>query len=497
MLDEATRTIRKPNLLIILVDQMRHMAMGCAGNDQVNTPRLDEFAREGASMDCAISNSPVCTPARACLLTGRYPLSHTTLTNNSMLPPDMPSMGKMLRNEGYATGYIGKWHLAGEGYIGATKYNEGHQGYIPPGEMRHGFDYWAVHHCSHSYKDACYYLDDPEPIHIDGWEPDVQTDLAIDFMRSRAPKPGEESKPFFLTLSPGTPHTPFMAPAEFESMYNPDTVRFRDNVQMSDLLLKCDSPLPHPDMTDPEEVLRIFTARYWAAVSNLDWNFGRLLDALDDLELTNDTIVVFTSDHGDLLGSHGQMHKTVPYEESIRIPFLIRYPNHIPAGLLSCEPFGLTDTLPTLFSLMGISIPSGIEGADFCPVLTGESTNVQDSAPILWPCNAVSWGKRWTDLGDHRQGSPRGFRRPYRGIRTRTHTYVRDLAGPWMLYDNEADPYQMQNLIEEGRSHAIPPELENMLNEWLERTGDTFEDTAYYRDCINLETGLVIDRAGF
>lgn len=485
---------RKHNLLVVLVDQMRYMAMGCAGNDQVKTPELDRFAAQGACMDCAVSNIPVCTPARACLLTGRYPLSHTTLTNNSMLPTDIPSLGTLLRDQGYSTGYIGKWHLAGEGYIGATTYNENHPGYIPPGQIRHGFDYWAVHHCSHDYEHAFYYRDHPEPIHIDGWEPDGQTNLAIDFLKKHARQPGGESKPFFLMISWGTPHTPFRAPANFESMYDPATIRLRDNVTMSSVFLNCDSPIPRQGLKDPETILRIYTARYWAAVSNLDWNFGRLLHTLHELDVDTDTLVVFTSDHGEMLGSHGQMHKLQPWEESIRIPFLIRHPGHIPAGLRIPAPFGLPDVLPTLFSLLGIGVPAGVEGTDFSPALGGSPMKLSDSTPLIWPCSAVTWGKRWTNCSDCTNGFPKGFLRPYRGIRTRTHTYVRDRSGPWFLYDNEADPYQKRNKISEAGNHAIPSELNGMLQEWLERTGDTFEDTAYYRDLINLETGLINDR---
>lgn len=485
----AHTVAKRPNLLIVLVDQMRTMAMGCAGNEQVKTPCLDAFAAQGASMDHAVSAIPVCTPARACLLTGRYPLSHTTLTNNSMLPPDMPSMGKMLKDAGYATGYIGKWHLAGEGYIGETSYNGGHVGYIPPGEMRHGFDYWAVHHCSHKYDRAFYYRDEPEPITIDGWEPDGQTDLAIEFMRRRAT--ADTRTPFSLVLSWGPPHTPFGAPPEFSALYDPAQIRFRGNVEFSERFLRCDNRLPYRDMKEPEAILRHFTAGYWAAISNLDWNFGRILDALDEMGLRDDTVVVFTSDHGEMLGSHGHMHKLQPWDESVRIPFLVRYPGLIPAGLRSNAPFGLPDVLPSLFSLMGIQIPAGVEGCDLSELLLGRDDTGPESAFLVWPCNAVSWGKKWTDLSEGRSALPVGFMRPYRGVRTRTHTYVRDRAGPWLLYDNEHDPLQQNNLVAGGSTHAVPQELETMLQDWLDRTGDTFEDTAFYRDKIDLETGVL------
>jgi arylsulfatase A-like enzyme len=481
-------TSKRPNLVLVLVDQMRYHAMGCAGNYQIKTPRLDRMAAEGACMDTAVSSSPVCTPARACLLTGRYPLGHTTVTNNSMLPPDMPSMAKMLKAEGYDTGYIGKWHLAGEGYVGSTKYNDRHGGYIPPGEMRHGFDYWAVHHCSHKYYQTTYYRDDTEAVPIEGWEPDAQTDLAIEYVRDHA----AGDKPFFFTVSPGTPHTPFISPEEYRAMYDPAALHLRENVEITDTIMNCDSKVPE-GMTDPEEVLREFTANYYAAVTNLDWNMGRLMDTMEKLGIGDNTLFVFTSDHGDLLGSHGMMHKTVPYDESYHIPFLIRYPDRIGPGLRTDEPFGLTDALPTLFSLMGVAIPDGVEGADLAPLLLGETDSIQESAYISWPCNATTWGKKWVDMLDpnsNRRGAPPGVKRPYRAIRTRTHTYARDLSGPWLLFDNQADPYQQDNLVGDEGSAELLAKLDAMLDGWLEQTNDTFEDTPWFIERIDLETGL-------
>src|SRR5665811_1210577 len=166
-----------------------------------DSPHLDRFAGQGARLTNAVSTCPVCVPYRGSLLTGRYPLSSTVFTNNIQLPPDMPSMGKMLGEAGYSTGYIGKWHLAGEPAL---------EGFVPPGRMRHGFDYWAVHNCSHQYWDGTYYRDEPVPITHPGWEPDGQTDLAIKFLRSHAAKQAQSQSPFALVMSWGPPHTPFI-----------------------------------------------------------------------------------------------------------------------------------------------------------------------------------------------------------------------------------------------------------------------------------------------
>ena len=479
----------QPNLLFVLVDQMRHVAMGCAGNEQIKTPNLDRLAAQGAIFNNAVSNISVCTPARACILTGRYPLAHTTLTNNSMLPNDMPSMGKILKGRGYSTGHIGKWHLSGEAYIGATRYNDFQNGYIPPGDLRHGFDYWAVHHCSHAYMNATYYRDTPEPIAIDGWEPDTQTDLAIDFIREHAEQDGPEQRPFALVVSWGPPHTPFIAPPEFRELYNPDRLELRGNVLSPPEGFPIAPRLEEDE--DPEKLLREWTANYYGAISSLDHNLGRLLDALDRQGIADETIVVFTSDHGEMLGSHGQLHKVQPWGESVRIPFIIRYPDGIRGGASIDAPLGHPDILPTLLGLMRLPAPDGIEGDDLSPILRGEAHEPDNrSAFLLWVCSALTWGKKWQYLDEYKGlGAPQGFVRPYRGIRTQTHTYVKDRTGPWLLYDNECDPCQMDNLVSSGSSHAVPPELERELEQWLDRTGDLFEDTDYYKNLIELETG--------
>ena len=490
MSDTPKHDRKQPNLLFVLVDQMRQVAMGCAGNEQIRTPHLDQLAEGGAIFNHAVSNIPVCTPARACILTGRYPLAHTALTNNSMLPNEMPSMGKLLKEQGYSTGHIGKWHLSGEAYIGATRYNDSQNGYVPPGDLRHGFDYWAVHHCSHAYRNATYYRDTPEPIAIEGWEPDTQTNLAIDFIREHSEQDGAERRPFALVVSWGPPHTPFIAPPKFRELYDPERLELRPNVF---------SPLEGFPVTpelaeaeDPEETLREWTANYYGAITNLDHNLGRLMEALDQQGIADETIVVFTSDHGEMLGSHGQLYKVQPWDESVRIPFIIRYPDAIRARASVEAPLGHPDILPTLLGLMRMPIPKGVEGDDLSPILRGEADDPADrSAFLLWVCSACTWGKNWSYLDEYRGlGAPKGFVRPYRGIRTRTHTYVKDRAGPWLLYDNERDPYQVNNLVSSGDSRSVPPELERELQEWLDRTGDLFEDTDYYKALIDLETGL-------
>ncbi len=503
-----SRETKKPNLLIVFADQMRAMDMGCAGNEQVKTPNLDKLAGEGAMFTNAVSTCAVCGPHRAMMLTGLYPLSNTVFTNNIRLPDDVPALGDMLQKRGYDTAYIGKWHLAGE---------PAGQGFVPPGPMRHGFDYWAVHNCSHKYYDSVYFADSPAPVVMPGWQPDRQTELAMDYIKNHAGAPAAGKKPFAMVMSWGPPHTPFIAPPEYVSLYPPDQIKLRPNIGEScDWMGTSDSPIPdkfkdwwnsHRDAgrvafgREAEELLREFISNYYAAITNLDWNMGRLMALLAELNIVDDTLVVFTSDHGEMLGSHGQLHKWQPWDESILVPFILRLPRQVAGGTRPDFPFGTPDILPTLFGLMGLDVPANVEGRDLAGLLRSPPAGqpAPSSALIACICAATTWGQKWsrkTDrLGRIRgNGMAEGFYRPYRGIRTATHTYVRDRQGPWFLFDNVNDPYQLNNLAATGGAAAVPPEFERELQDWLERTGDYFGANADYQKLVDLATGMVVDR---
>jgi len=264
-----------PNLLLVFADQMRGMDMGCAGNPDVMTPTMDRLAEEGVTFTHAYANCPVCTPSRAMLLTGRYPISCRTVANDLPLPPQYPGIGALAKEAGYSTGYIGKWHLDG---VPRSRFT-------PPGERRHGFQYWAAWNCAHAYFDGKYYRDTPEPVAIEGYEPAGQTDLAIRFLQEHA------QKPFCLVLSWGPPHDPYdQVPEQYRRMYPPEKIRLRANVKPT-------AP-GRRDLSggaDPREVI----AGYYAHITALDHQLGRLLDELERLRLSDNTIVVFTSDHGD------------------------------------------------------------------------------------------------------------------------------------------------------------------------------------------------------
>jgi arylsulfatase A-like enzyme len=418
---------RRPNVLFILTDQMRAEAMGCAGNPVVKTPHLDALAEQGVLFTNAIANCPVCTPSRAMLMTGRYPSSNRTLVNDLPMPTGQPFLAQAFRDAGYKTGYVGKWHLDG---LPRDKFT-------PPGPRRAGFDtYWAAYECHHDYFDPKYYLDTDRLQRISGYEPAVQTDLAMSFMETH------KKDPFFLVLAWGPPHDPYhLVPGHYRDLYNPETIPYRPNCRTVNGREYCD---------------------YYAQVTALDNQVGRLMAFLDENKLSDDTLVVFTSDHGDMLYSHGRVMKQQPWEESIGIPLIMRPPaprSGLPRAQRTNILLGMADIAPTIISLAGLTIPTEMEGLDLSGAMLGHGPEHR-SLPILEYVPAdQAWG--WGG-------------REWRGVRTKRYTYARFRQEGWVLYDNITDPYQLDNMIDKPEHRALQKQLEAELMEWLARLNDRF-----------------------
>lgn len=410
--------------------------MGSMGNTQVITPHLDTLAGEGLLLENAISNQPVCTPYRAQLLTGRY--SHTTgvIQNDIRLPDSEVLLPELMKQEGYTTGYIGKWHLTG--------YPDRHD--PVDATNRRGWDFWAVRNVSHQHFNTRYWLnDDTEPTVVPGWEPDVQTDLAVQFIESN------KDTPFCLFMSFGPPHSPYAAPQKYLDMYNGTTLTARPNVP-DDLIASTVGNL-HP---------------YYAAITGLDSCMGRISDALDAAGVAKDTIIVFTSDHGDMLGSQGHDKKQRPWEESINIPFILRYPRKVQAGQRRGWILSTVDVMPTLLGLCDISIPPEVEGLDYSATFLGESTVERDAAFLF---NVHKGGGPGTD---------------WRGIRTKEWTFAYHFAGDWVMYDLINDPYQLYNLIDDPLYAAKKEELRAQLEAMRNDLGESLPLVGELPDPIRL-----------
>lgn len=417
---------RRPNLLIILPDQLRAQALGCMGNPDVQTPHLDRLAAEGVLFRQTFANTPVCCPARAILLTGKYSHKHGLVANDLRLRESEPTLAKLLKAEGYQTGFIGKWHLDG---------GQRDPGFVPPGPRRQGFDFWAACECRHAHFQPLWFRDTPEPIRSKQFEPAALTDVALEFIRNH------RSRPFFLVVSMGPPHDPYGAPPEYMQRYDPAKLTMRPN-------WKAGVP----------QAGRQQIAAYYAAITAIDDQVGRMMDALKDLALDQDTIVLFSSDHGDMLGSQGQRLKRKPWEESIRVPGILHYPARVKAGRQTDALLSHVDLAPTLLALCGAKVPRDMQGADLSEVVLGKTDRGPDSVffQIFVPF-----------AGD---GTPH----PWRGVRTPRYMYARTEKEPWVLYDLEKDPFEMTNLAKDPASDGLRKELEARLEKWMKATGDSW-----------------------
>jgi arylsulfatase A-like enzyme len=420
----------RPNLVFIFADQWRAQATGYAGNKDVRTPNLDLLAKQSVNFSNAVSGCPVCSPYRASLLTGQYWLTHGIFYNDKPLNPDAVTIGKVYRRAGYETGYIGKWHVDGHG----------RNAFIPE-ERRQGFGFWRVCECTHNYNRSPYYTEMPVQRYWDGYDAIAQTREAQQYIRRHANK-----SPFVLFMSWGPPHAPYeTAPEKYRGMFDPAGISVHPNV-------------PESLQQNAREEL----AGYYAHIAALDDCIGDVLDTLKECRIEENTIFVFTSDHGDMLRSHGQTKKQQPWDESVRIPLLLRYPAvHSKSGRTIDMPINTPDIMPTLLGLSGIAVPDSVEGRDFSGVIKGTQSPDNDAALIMCPVPFHQW--------NYQRGG-----REYRGVLTRRYTFVRDLKGPWLLFDNQADPYQLKNLCNDPKYAKIQQELETILSRKLKETNDKF-----------------------
>lgn len=448
--ESKAERMTQPNVVFVFGDQWRGQAVGYSGQDpNVRTPHLDALAGESINVVNAVAGCPVCSPYRASLITGQFPLTHRVIVNDVFMDPDGPTLAEVFRDHGYDTAYIGKWHIHGHG----------RNKYIPK-EHRFGFDYWKVLECTHDYNRSAYYAgDSDEKLFWEGYDAIAQTRDAVRYIRER-----NQERPFLLLLSWGPPHNPYQtAPEEFRRLYDPERIVLRPNV---------------PDAYQDEA--RKELAGYYAHCSALDACVGDLLRALRETGLEDNTILVFTSDHGDMLRSHGQSRKQRPWDESIRVPFLLRYParfGRLPRRNEGC--LDAPDIMPTLLGLAGLPIPSSVEGRDFTACFEGGADPSGGAALVMCPHTFGEF--KAVDGG-----------REYRGLRTPRYTYVRSLQGPWLLYDNETDPYQMRNLVDDPAQAALTRELDTRLQKRLDAMGDRFLPSAEYIR----QFGYIVDQHG-
>ena len=448
----------RPNLLFIFPDQYRAQALGCMGEDPVLTPHLDRLAAEGIVCVNAVSTMPLSSPYRGMLMTGMYPHHNNVQTNcntyanrfGTYLRETDTTFSDLLDAAGYYCGYIGKWHLdAPEGPLADSWQTAVWDTYTPPGPRRHHFRYWCSYGCSDRHLDPHYWMGDAERADTTfarKWSPEFEADRAIDFIRaSGTAVDRDRTKPWALFVSMNPPHSPYHAvPDRYKALYREipvDSLLVRDNV---------------PDGKRGDAGRRN-VRDYFACVTGVDEQVGRILEALEASGQARNTIVVFTADHGEMMGSHGLMQKVVHYDESFRIPFIIRWPEVLKPGVDSLH-LGVPDVMPTLLGLAGLAdvIPEQVEGCDFSRVLRGNSDERPEFALYIKP-------------GPDLQKSP------VRGLRSDRYTFVMSISRNGLvyeLYDNRTDPFQMTDLSDARRnlvetfSRKLVARLEALGDPW-------------------------------
>ena len=434
---------RRPNVIWVFGDQHRAQALGCAGDPNLHTPHIDRLAVEGLSFN-GVSGCPLSCPYRGSLLTSRYP--HECVPGHEdPLPDGMPTIATAFNAAGYRTAWFGKWHVAGHHERDSRAGTA-----IVPRRLRGDFQQWLGYENNNSQWDCHVHGHDAGGAEIPlsrlpTFETDALTDLLLRYVEDRA----ADGEPFFAALSVQPPHDPYVCPAEWMGRHNPANIQLRPNV---------------PHIPRVESQARRELAGYYGMIENLDHNLGRVRDALWRLGLIENTHLIFFSDHGDMHGSHGQLRKTNPYEESIRVPCIFggtmpRYTAHTgrtPALM------NHVDMAPTTLGLCGIAKPTGMRGTDYSGLrlLHHERPAIPDSA-FLQLVRPTLHGNS-TD-------------RPWRGVVTTDGWKYACLEHqPWLLFNLNEDPYEQANLAHNTAFAGPRKRLHDRLAQWISDTGDNF-----------------------
>lgn len=458
----------RPNLLFIMADDHAAHAISAYGSHLTKTPGIDRLADGGMRFDNCFCVNSICTPSRAAILTGTY--NHTNGVTGLDTPFDgrQTTFPQLLQAAGYQTAVVGKWHL-------------GHGGVHDPT----GFDYWDVLPDQGDYTDPelirwkAGETTDPEGQRrvVTGYVTDIITDLSLDWLAHRDP-----DRPFMLKLHHKAPHrnwepAPRHAhlfedlevplPATFDDDYSHRASAARNARMRIDRDLKLDDlKVPTPEGLSPAEEKRWKFQRYikdyLRCVAAIDENLSRTLDWLDAQGLTDDTVVVYTSDQGFFLGDHGWYDKRFMYEESLRMPFLVRYPREVREGAVNTDMVLNVDVAPTFLELAGAPVPDAMQGVSFRPLLQGRT-------PDDW--RQQMYYRYWMHI------DPDHAVQAHYGIRTHRYKLIRydgDGGGPeWELFDLQEDPGEIHSVYDDPGYAEVVAELTEQLWRLQAEVGDT------------------------
>lgn len=457
----------RPSILLIMSDDHAAHAMGCYGSVINETPNLDRIANEGMRFDNCFCTNSICTPSRATILTGTYNHVNDVTTLASRMDGRLLTFPKLLQRAGYQTAIVGKWHL-------------GHGGVHDPT----GFDYWNVLPGQGLYHSPVLIEMGTERV-VAGYATDLITDLSLKWLEERDP-----SRPFCLLCHHKAPHRPWEPDEAHTDMYRdveiPEPPTFHDDysdraqaaaearMRVDRDLTETDLKEPVPQGLSPEEEkswkYQRYIKDYLRCVASVDDNVGRLLDYLDREGLTEDTIVIYTSDQGFFLGDHGWYDKRFMYEESLRMPFIVRYPREVAPGTVNRDMILNVDFAPTFLDYAGVDVPRAFQGASFRELLAGR-------LPDGWQTSM--YYRYWMHLAHHHVYAHYGLRT----TRYKLIYYYADALGQpgavddtrepeWELFDLAEDPCELHSVYHDPAYAAVVATLRAELRRLQERVGD-------------------------
>jgi arylsulfatase A-like enzyme len=469
----------RPNIVIILTDDHAVQSIGAYGSPYGATPNIDRLAKEGALFNRAFVANSICGPSRAILLTGKYSHTNGFKDNHDTFDASQDVFPKRLKESGFQTAWIGKWHLV---------------------SYPQGFDYWNILPGQGQYYNPSFISMKGDTTRINGYCTDVTTDLTLNWLDKR-----DQSKPFFVVVGEKAPHRTWMPDIQdlgkFDNINFPLPANFYDKyenrtaAEMQDMSIEKTMKIGY-DLKmkgEPDALASAFLARmnpeqrskwdtyydkieddflkrkltgkaltewkfqrymkdYYSTTLSLDRNIGRILSYLDKNNLTKNTIVVYTSDQGFYMGEHGWFDKRFMYEESMRTPLVIRYPGVIKPGTISNQMVSNVDFAPTFLEAAGVAIPKEIQGRSMMPLLRNPNASIRKSAYYHF----------YEYPGEH--SVLKHF-----GIRTSRYKLIRfyDHKNFWELYDLQSDPHEMHNLYGQKKYTSITTDLKKQLKQLI------------------------------
>jgi arylsulfatase A-like enzyme len=456
-------TGEQPNILYIMADDHAAHAIGAYGSKINQTPNIDRIASEGVRLNNCFCTNSICTPSRGAILTGQYSHINGVKTLNDALDGSRQNVAKLLQPAGYQTAMIGKWHLKND----------------PT-----GFDYWNILPGQGVYHDPMF-SDRGQKKQHKGYCTDLIADFSLDWLKRRDPK-----RPFFLMSHHKAPHRPWQPDAKHAHMYQDLDVKEPFNLldhyehrsrAAANATLKVGENMNKQDVKrDIPPGLKGDALRKWAyqfyikdylrCIASVDDNVGRMLDYLDSAGLAKNTVVIYTSDQGFFLGDHGYFDKRFMYEESLRMPFLMRYPGEIKAGSVNEDIALNIDFAPMFLDYAGLPTPADMQGRSFRPLVQGK--RVSDWRQSMYY-------RYWMHLADH--GVPAHY-----GVRTKRFKLVyyyglalgsagaidKPTAPEWELFDLEKDPHEMSSVYDDPAYAGQVKELKLELDRLQKQVGD-------------------------